>query len=148
MFGLLRNCLIISLWLLSIPLLAQGEKLYFRNIGEGRGWGQNTINDILQDQQGYIWLATWSGLARFDGYGHQFFNNSQGQKGALQSNKITCVFEDSKGRIWVGSWGQSLHLIDPETESFTRFQLINREMKTEKMGSPVDAEEHLPAACK
>ncbi|MEM6348887.1 MAG: two-component regulator propeller domain-containing protein, partial [Bacteroidota bacterium] len=121
MFGLLRNCLIISLWLFSIPLLAQGEKLYFRNIGEGRGWGQNTINDILQDQQGYIWLATWSGLARFDGYDHQFFNNSQGERGALQSNKITCVFEDSKGRIWVGTTYSGFYQYRAETESFQQY---------------------------
>ncbi|MEL7530457.1 MAG: two-component regulator propeller domain-containing protein, partial [Bacteroidota bacterium] len=121
MFGLLRNCLIISLWLLSAPLFAQGEKLYFRPIGEGRGWGQNTINDILQDQQGYIWLATWSGLARFDGYNHQVFNNNQGQSGGLQSNKITSVFEDSQGRIWIGTTYSGFYLYQAETESFKQY---------------------------
>ena len=32
------------------------------------GLSQNTVADFLQDDKGYIWMATWNGLEKFDGY--------------------------------------------------------------------------------
>ena len=44
------------------------------------GLRSNAIADIVQDDLGYVWIATWNGLSRFDGY--NFYNyQSRGQKG-------------------------------------------------------------------
>lgn len=32
------------------------------------GMSQNTVQGVLQDNEGYIWMATWNGLEKFDGY--------------------------------------------------------------------------------
>ncbi len=29
---------------------------------------QNTINDVLQDHEGFLWMASWLGLIKYDGY--------------------------------------------------------------------------------
>ena len=42
------------------------------------GLPQNTVSDIVQDHQGYLWFATHVGVARYDGYTFEHFNLSDG----------------------------------------------------------------------
>ena len=64
------------------------------------GLPQNTVRDILQTRDGYLWVATLDGLARFDGVRFTVFNkaNSPG----LSSNRIMALYEDCAGDLWVG----------------------------------------------
>ena len=67
--------------LLRVPILfAQAEKGVFdrakvKNYNQASGLPQNTINDFCFDKFGYMWLATWGGLSRFDG---KYFKNDFG----------------------------------------------------------------------
>jgi signal transduction histidine kinase/ligand-binding sensor domain-containing protein len=64
------------------------------------GLPQNTVRDILQTRDGYLWVGTLDGLARFDGVHFTVFNkaNSPG----LTSNGILALYEDREGDLWVG----------------------------------------------
>lgn len=90
----------------------------------------NEINDILQDKQGFIWLATWSGLAKYDGYSVKMYRQTMGDNNALKGNYITCLFEDNKQRLWVGTMYTGFYRYDPEQDGF--IQYIN---DTENMNS-------------
>lgn len=59
------------------------------------------INDVVQTRDGYIWLATLNGLARFDGV--RFDRFSETDTPGLASRLISCLFEDSDGRLWYGT---------------------------------------------
>jgi len=59
------------------------------------------IEDVIQTQDGYIWLATLDGLARFDGVRFERFYNSDTP--GLASSMIKCLLEDSHGRLWYGT---------------------------------------------
>ena len=63
----------------------------------------SVINDICQDQKGYIWIATENGLNRFDGYRFTPFFNQPGDSTSLYYNVVCCITCDSKGRLWVGT---------------------------------------------
>lgn len=65
------------------------------------GLPQNSINDIVQTKDGYIWFATFSGLARFNGVKFTVFNtfNSPG----LVSDRIIGLFEDNTGGLWIST---------------------------------------------
>jgi ligand-binding sensor domain-containing protein len=65
------------------------------------GLPQNSINDILQSRDGYLWLATFGGLARFDGVKFTTFNS--GNTAGLMSNRILSLCEDHNGTIWMGT---------------------------------------------
>ncbi|MCX7753491.1 MAG: ATP-binding protein [Blastocatellia bacterium] len=65
------------------------------------GLPSNSIAAILQTRDGYLWLATDNGLARFDGVRFTVFNKSNVP--ALTSNSITALVEDRDGALWIGA---------------------------------------------
>ena len=65
------------------------------------GLPQNTVKEILQTRDGYLWLGTYNGLARFDGLKFATFNTANTP--AMRSEDIAALFEDSRSRLWVGT---------------------------------------------
>lgn len=65
------------------------------------GLPQNSVNSIVQTQDGYIWLATFGGLARFDGIKFTVFNTANTP--ILASNRILALQEDKSGTLWIGT---------------------------------------------
>ena len=64
------------------------------------GLPQNVIPTILQTHDGYLWIGTYSGLARFDGVHFTIFNNANTP--GLVNDRVTSLFEDAKGDLWIG----------------------------------------------
>ena len=65
-----------------------------------QGLPQDTIRAIAQTSDGYLWLGTDDGLARFDGYEFTVFNKA---KGDLPSNSITALAAAPDGSLWIGT---------------------------------------------
>lgn len=64
------------------------------------GLPQNSVNAILQTRDGYIWLATFDGLARFDGV--RFIVFSKANTPGITSNRCYRLYEDRDGALWAG----------------------------------------------
>jgi len=64
------------------------------------GLPQDTIRAITQTADGYLWLGTDEGLARFDGYEFTTFNRTSGD---LPSNSITALASTPDGALWIGT---------------------------------------------
>ena len=73
----------------------EGLKFY----GIEDGLTDDRVTDLLEDRHGNLWIATLSGLCRFDGSTFQTFTTDDG----LPSNRIRCVFEDRQGHLWLGT---------------------------------------------
>ncbi|MFN0110124.1 MAG: two-component regulator propeller domain-containing protein [Blastocatellia bacterium] len=73
----------------------------FDNWTTEHGLPQNSVLAITQTRDGYLWLATNDGLARFDGVHFTVFNaaNTSG----LESNRLTTLYEDHNGTLWIGT---------------------------------------------
>ena len=65
-----------------------------------RGLPQDTIRAITQTKDGYLWLGTDEGLARFDGYDFVVFNKANGD---LPDNSITALAAANDGGLWIGT---------------------------------------------
>lgn len=59
------------------------------------------IHEVVQTHDGYLWLATLDGLARFDGVRFTRFYDSDTP--GLASSMINCLLEDHHGRLWYGT---------------------------------------------
>lgn len=71
-----------------------------------QGLSQNSVKAIIQTRDGYLWLGTQDGLARFNGHDFKIYNQSNTPE--LKTDHITSLYEDSSGRLWVGTWGGGL----------------------------------------
>jgi len=71
-----------------------------------RGLPQNTVKAILQTRDGYLWVGTYDGLARFDGV--QFTVFTVANAPGLGSSDITRLCEDREGRLWIGTVREGL----------------------------------------
>lgn len=67
------------------------------------GLPQSSVLSIIQTSDGYLCLATYEGIARFDGIRFTIFDKSNTPE--ISSNRIRCLFEDSKKNVWVGTSG-------------------------------------------
>ena len=71
------------------------------------GLPQTTVRVIVQTQDGYLWMGTEEGLARFDGVRFQVFDKSN--TAAFDTgDSIEALFEDRAGNLWIGTAGGSL----------------------------------------
>ena len=64
------------------------------------GLPDNAVTAVVQTRDGYLWVGTYGGLARFDGVQFTVFNS--GNTPGLQSDRVTGLFEDAKGALWIG----------------------------------------------
>ena len=65
------------------------------------GLPQNTVQAIVQTQDGFLWLGTQEGLARFDGLNFTVFDKENTP--AFKSNDIRFLHEDKQGRLWIST---------------------------------------------
>ena len=75
----------------------------------------NITRDVLQDRNGYFWLASWQGLIRYDG---KSFHNITLEKG-LKHFRFFCILEADNGDLWFGTMGAGVYRYDGKT--FTNF---------------------------
>ena len=90
------------------------------------GLPHNTISQIIQDKKGFIWLATFNGLSKYDGYTFQNFKPQSSDKVLMKNNRIDKISEDEYGRIWIQSNSNkaNTYCFDPKNETFWSTELI------------------------
>ena len=89
-------------------------QLQLNKISGTEGLSQNTVKSIIQDSNGFIWVGTYNGINKYDGYSmvhYKFLNDVN----SLSSNIIISLFEDKDGYIWAGTTNAGLNRIDPRT---------------------------------
>lgn len=67
------------------------------------GLASPTVNNVIQDSFGLIWVATNNGLQRYDGYRFETFKNIAGKPTSLQNNSVWGLLEDTDHNIWIGT---------------------------------------------
>src|SRR5918993_768213 len=77
----------------------------FTHFTTGNGLASNFVNGIVQDGDGYIWLATINGLQRFDGYKFQTFHANKNSPGSIPSDNVSMLHLDKKGNLWMVTAG-------------------------------------------
>ncbi len=115
-----------SLFILLIFIIANtciySIELNFKYYQVEDGLSSNTVYDIIQDAEGYIWVGTEDGLNRFDGYDFRYYRNIPRDTTSIVSNYVYKLLEHSDGNIWVGT-ERGVCIYHPQTGIFTPFHL-------------------------
>ena len=98
-------------------LLLQGQ-LQLNQISRINGLSQNTVNSIIQDNDGFLWIATYNGINKYDGYSMDHYDITNNH---LTSNLIHSLFKDNDGNIWAGTPESGINRINPNTKKTLAF---------------------------
>ena len=82
------------------------------------GLPQNTVHAIAQTRDGYIWIGTEEGLARFDGVKFTVFDKQNTPE--FKSNYIRNLFADRQGALWIGTAQGLVRMLNGSFKLFTR----------------------------
>ena len=93
----------------------------FRNYGTAEGLPSSNIDTLAQDGQGYIWIATESGLVRYDGNRFRVWRHDPRDPRSLSAMPLATLTVDAKGQLWGGSQ-DGLVRYDPDLENFTHWR--------------------------
>ena len=78
------------------------------------GLPSNNVYRCIEDNSGFLWVATDAGIARFDGKRFQVFTTMQG----LPDNDVLEVIKENSGRIWVNCFKQNPAYFDEVKNRF------------------------------
>lgn len=67
---------------------------------EFSGMAQWYVTQIVQDRSGMIWMATWNGLNRYDGYQFECFKSHPGDGCDMPSDRISNMMLNDEGNLW------------------------------------------------
>ncbi len=100
---------------------AQEKPVRFEHLSTRDGLSQNMAMDILQDKQGFIWIATEDGLNRYDGYRFKVFKNIPGNPNSLKDNILFHLYLSADGILWTGGPFGGLGRFNADQQTFTNF---------------------------
>ncbi len=106
-------------WLLPLFLAAcssvaaSQRNYYFKPVDSQNTLASASVTALFQDQVGYVWIATQSGLQRFDGYRYLPLRHDPDDSNSLPASFVTALAQDSHERLWVGSLTHGLAALDP-----------------------------------
>lgn len=110
------NFLIVML--LTISLKAGGVGSYsFNRLQKSDGLSSNFVNSIIRDRVGFLWIATNSGLSRYDGYSFKNYRHNSKDPNSIPENIIVKLQEGADGRIWLKGQ-RSYYVYDPANDKF------------------------------
>ncbi len=112
---------IISLFISSQPGFAEFDPLQDNwrivHYGPEDGLSQISVNSIIQDSYGFLWIATQDGLNKYDGYDFDIYRHQPSDPSSLSNGNVRSVIEDRDGNIWAGTQ-DGLNKLDRSTNSF------------------------------
>lgn len=100
---------------------AQVTEVAFQHLTQDNGLPNEIATAVAQDGDGFLWVGTLSGLARWDGYRFRVYQASPRSAGALPDNYIQVLHGDRAGRLWIGTSSAGLARYDPVADGFVRY---------------------------
>ena len=107
----------------------QVDNLRFQRLTLKEGLSQSSINAIIQDHYGFIWLGTQDGLNRFDGINVTHYKHQIKNKATLSNSYVTSILESKDHILWVSTLNGGLNY------KHTLDQQFNRIKKKELLGN-------------
>ena len=108
--------------LVQLPV-SESDDLRFKHLSIKDGLSQTRVEQIVQDDQGFMWFGTQYGLNRYDGHTYRVFAHDPNRANSLGGVYIRSLFKDRDGKLWIAC-NKSLDRFDPVTETFTHITLL------------------------
>lgn len=112
--------------ILTLPFCLLGQEKTFQYFTTIEGLSHNTVFDIEQDQNGFIWIATGEGLNRYDSYGFKIYYSNKSDH-SIPSNEVRSLLVTRFGKLFIGTT-EGLCLFNPEYDNFSQIYYEGRSL--------------------
>ena len=100
------------------------------------GLSSNSVRDCCEDNQGNLWIATFSGLDKLDKATGRFtYYRPSGMPGSLSNSSVYCIMKDHQGTLWVGTYFGGVNYFNPDYEIYSYYYPSSHERRG--LGYPV-----------
>lgn len=117
---------LISFFISSLLCNAQNIK----HISVNEGLPQSFVSDLLEDNNGFIWISTRNGLARYEGHKLEILQHVPGEVNSLASNIISKLQKGEGNTIWIQYETDELDLLDLNTGKITHIPGVENYYQT------------------
>ncbi|HEY9127426.1 MAG TPA: two-component regulator propeller domain-containing protein, partial [Acidobacteriaceae bacterium] len=100
--------------------LAGLADLNFEVMGTAQGLPHDSVYGFAQDSRGFLWIATFGGLSRYDGYRLRNYIHAAHDPSSLPDNNIRLLLPRANGGLWIATGNAGVITYDPDTDSFHR----------------------------
>lgn len=113
---------IIGIIVLPLILHAKQNEIRFEHINTQNGLIDPSVTNIIQDQQGFMWFATLTGLVKYDGYYFTNYTYDPSDSNSISYPYIWKLYIDREGFLWIGISLGGLNKLDLKTGRFTHYR--------------------------
>ena len=125
----MKRITFVILILLVISVLGKSQKhIKAKQITTKDGLSQNSVNQIFEDSEGYIWLATQDGLNRYNGYDFKIYRPDPQDSFSISDNFVYQIYEDTDNRLWLAT-RNGIDVFDKNTNRFYNIQSAEADVK-------------------
>ena len=97
-------------------------ELNFHTVSDNDDAPGGIITSLAQDASGFVWVGSFSGLYRYDGYAFKSYQHVP--NGAESSSHIHALWAADNGQVWIATQSDGVSVYDPKTDSFSLFPYI------------------------
>jgi ligand-binding sensor domain-containing protein/signal transduction histidine kinase/DNA-binding response OmpR family regulator len=115
----MRRPILIAILFVAQFAIAQTRNYNIYNLSTENGLPTNDVQYVYQDSYGFLWIASYEGVFRWDGYAFKNYHHNEKDSASLNHNIVYTIFEDSKKRLWIGTI-EGLNLYDRKTDGFIK----------------------------
>ena len=139
-----RNCEYILgvIYLFVFPVLLWADNkvntYHFKSISTSVNFPTNEVRKLFQDSQGYIWISTYNGLLRYDGYSIVVYKPDGVNHGRSIDSFVNMVAEDKENNLWIGTEIERENK-NGETEILTKDWYYNHEFDDAELRMLIDS---------
>jgi streptogramin lyase len=87
----------------------------------------NNVREMVFDSTGFLWIATWDGLNRYDGYSFRRYNHVPGDSTSIPFFSVSRVCVDGSDNLWIMTDNGIISRFNRELDNFTTIRKINNE---------------------
>jgi signal transduction histidine kinase/ligand-binding sensor domain-containing protein/DNA-binding response OmpR family regulator len=116
--------ILLLLMLIQSNIYCQINSFNIASLTTEDGLSNNHVTAVLEDSKGFIWIATYDGLNRWNGYEFETFKRNNNDLNSLPGNFIISLAEDHSKNIWIGTNNSGLVRYNDAEEKFYRYGVI------------------------
>lgn len=132
-FKYLLRLIIFYMFCEASPLYASTQSIYdmaniaFTSTKDSQKIPSNIVTAITQDKQGFIWIGSYAGLTRYDGYSFKRIGADKDHLAVLSDIYVNDMYVDKHNTLWIGTLNKGLLRFYPEQEQVKFFDANNSE---------------------